>query len=888
MVGQRARRTVLPRNTIGWTKRAQGAAIAIFFGLATICASPVAASATPGAQPQEDDKRPLPKKKLNPGRRVIAPPTGLLRADQIKAIQAAGKNAKGSEPEELADDEKPPRKRAVRNRPNPKARSAKVSNPREQAEEEELSPWDKVEIPDEMETGIEFRRPRRGARFAFNLVDADLIELIKIIGNITGKAFILGGKTPHLKATIYAPTKITAAEAYEAFLSVLQVNGLTVVPAGRYLKVMPTGDSTGRNTPITRGRAPRGDEIVTRLHRLEHVSADDLTDLLTKFKSPEGDITVYAPTNMLIITDYGSSIRRLIRLIEVIDQPGTGEQIWIEPVNYADATELADRVMEIFETSEEKSSSKRPTRRRRPRKGAQDASVVGDEQSDAKISKILADERTNSLIIVASENAYLRILELVKRLDVPMAGEGSLHVHKLQHADAEELAKTLNNLSKGSRRRTSSKKGGGDSQSLFEGEMEISPDKATNSLVIVSSMRDYLSLKGVIDTLDVMQRQVFVEAVIMEVSLDKNREMGIGFHLGNTIDTGDGKSFVYGSSQPSSKVNSMFLSPDMLSGLAAGIQGPAIEDLAGTGFSIPSFGVALQAMQTNSDVNVLSTPHILATDNVEAMITVGENVPLQSGYNPAGAFLSQAASQAGGASGAGAALGMLGGGMGGGFGGFSIQRQNVGLSLKVTPYINDDDQVKLEIELEISEVKSADSELGPNISKQNAKTTSVVADQQTIVIGGLITDNQVISTRKVPVLGDIPILGALFRSKSSLTRKRNLLIFLTPYIIRSSEDFRNIFKHKMAQRREFIERYTAFEYHRVDPHLDWSRTNGAIAEINAQLKAAVHEQELREASQGPEVVVHGAKEPIRFFSPSSEQGGEKPSTAEAEAGADEE
>ncbi len=755
---------------------------------------------------------------------------------------------------------------------------------------DEGGPWTGVKDADKMGLGIEYRKPKRGTRFSFNLVDAELIELIKIIGNITGKSFILGGKVPNVKATIYAPTKITATEAYHAFLSVLQVNGLTVVPAGRYLKIQTVGGATSQNTPIiARGAVPRRDQFITRLHQLEHVSSEEIAALLDRFKSPDGDITVYTPTNMLIITDYGTSIRRLVKLIKLLDVPGIGEKIWIEPVNYASAQELADRIIEIFDiaagtTSKTKrepnrKADKRSKKKKRSAAKAKtretSASVYGAQTDGMKVSKILADERTNSLIIVASENSYLRILELVKILDVPIAGEGTIHVHKLQHADAEEISKTLNNLSKRGGRSTTGKKSkssksGGESASLFEGDMQISADQATNSLVIVSSLRDYMSLKAVIDALDTMQRQVFVEAVIMEVSLDKNRDLGIGVHGGNIIGSGDDQSLVYGSSQPGQDSNSFtqVFSVPMLSGLAAGLSGPELEgseDLIG--MSIPAFGVALHALQTNSDVNVLSTPNILATDNVEATIQVGENVPIQQGFNGS-SMLSGMAGRAG-SEGSTANLGALGG-MLGGYGGMmggmmgGIGRQNVGITLKVTPQINDDNQVRLEIDLEISEVKSIDPVTGPTISQQSATTTSVVADQQTIVIGGLITDNQVETTTKVPVLGDIPLLGMLFRRKSSLTKKRNLLIFLTPYIIRSSDDFKEIFARKMAERREFIERYTAFEYHRYDPHLDWSRTNGAIAVMNRILSQEEEDERLRLMTAIEEDDDHSPKEPIEL------------------------
>ncbi|MCP4677867.1 MAG: type II secretion system secretin GspD [Deltaproteobacteria bacterium] len=883
----------MTRSWSEWTMRLVASLLVLF---ATSSVAPTWGQADDAVEDDEnssDDKadkpaaiRGRPSKRGRGSKKLFAPGRGMLKVGDLKKTlkplaggksKAKVKSKKGKGAEESDDSSKKSGAKdraAGKGRKGDKGKSASSGDSPGAGEED--SPWSKVDTPKELEVGIEFKKPKRGTRFSFNLVDTDLIELVKIIGNITGKAFILGGKAPHIKATIYAPTKITAAEAYQAFLRVLQVNGLTIVPAGRYLKILSLGGSTSQNMPILDGKnVPPGDQIVTRLHPLEHIAAEDLAELLGRFKSSDGDITVYSPTNTLIITDYGSSIRRLLKLIRILDAPGTGEQIWIEPVNYADASELAERIMEIFDVSatakktKKTKSSKKKSRRGKKKKASSAPSIVGEQGSETKISKILADERTNSLIIVASETAYLRILELVKRLDVPIAGEGTLHVQKLQHADATELAKTLNNLSKSSRRSSSKKKGkgssGADAVSLFEGEVQISADKATNSLVIVSSLRDYLSLKKVIDALDVMQRQVFVEAVIMEVSLDKNRDLGFGFHAGNMVGSGDDQSLVYGSSQPNDKLNSLLLGPGAMSGLAAGLRGPELEGtegLLGPGISIPAFGVALQALQTNSDVNVLSTPHILATDNVEASITVGENVPVQQGYNPMGAMLGQMASSAAGSNPQLGALGsMMGGGMGGGY---SISRQNVGLTLNITPHINDDDQVRLEIKLEISEVKSADSNLGPNISKKNANTTSVVTDQQTIVIGGLITDNEVETTQKVPVLGDIPILGFFFRHKSSLTQKRNLLIFLTPYIIRSAEDFREIFNRKMAERREFIERWTAFEFHRVDPHLDWSRTNGVISEINLVVSVAEEEEELKRQSELTDEVEHSPKDPIRF------------------------
>jgi general secretion pathway protein D len=762
---------------------------------------------------------------------------------------------------------KPVVKPAVRPAAPPPPRTPTVPVPKTPTRVGEAEPtaWDGVKDAQNMDLNIEYRKPKAGARFAFNLVDADLIELIKIIGNITGKSFIIGGAVPKIKATIYAPTKITAREAYQTFLSVLQVNHLTVMPSGRYLKIVPNKNAIAQNTPILRN-APNRDQIITRLQPLVYVSAEEMSGLLSKFKSPEGDITVYSPTNTLIITDYGTSIRRLVRLISLLDVAGTREQIWIEPVNYASADEIAARIQEIFDVGS--TGGKKAATKKRAAKGKKAGKVtpevaMGDDAGAGAVnySKVIADERTNSLIIVASEEGYLRILELVKVLDVPVAGEGTLHVIRLQHANAEELAKTLNSLAKAATKAGRKKKAATQTE-LFEGDLNISADKATNSLVVVSSLRDYMSLKAVIDELDSMQRQVFVEAVIMEVSLEKDRSVGLGVHGGGMVGDGDNESLLYGVSQPPGGPTSLGFDVSSLTGLAAGVRGP---DIPGSkemvGISIPAFGVALHALQQNSDVNVLSTPHILATDNAEASITVGENVPVLQGVNTGAAMLGLLGSSGGSTNSTAANL-LNSGSLSSLTSSYS--RQDVGITLAITPHINDDNQVRLEVDLEISEVKAIDPKSGPTISKQNAKTTSVVSDQQTFVLGGLITDNEVETTTKVPVLGDIPLLGMLFRNKISKTKKRNLLIFLTPYIIRTPADFREIFQRKMAERREFIERYTAFEYRRYDPHLDWSRTQGALSVIDEVIGQAQEDLRLRQESENRVVDEHEPKPPLRL------------------------
>ena len=730
---------------------------------------------------------------------------------------------------------------------------------------------------EEFDIGVKYKKKPKGFKFSFNIEDYDLAQLIKAIAKITGKKFVLSAKVKqNIKATIIAPTPITASEAYKAFLSVLEVNGLTIVPEGKFLKIVDSVGSASLAVPTYgMGAAyPTDDRVVTRIHKLEYAKSDELAQVLNKFKSKVGDVTSYGLTNSLIMTDYGSNIQRLIKIISALDIPGTGTKIWVEPIHYSSAEDLAGKLQEVMEAAgmtEQKGkggglAKSMPVSPKGPKVkdgGSQPTDALSDLEGEATVSKIIAEDRTNALIIVATKGAYLRIIELVRKIDIPIPGEGEIHVHYLQHSDAEELSNTLSSLTQGVKGRKSKgaakEAGAGE---LFEGEIKISHDKPTNSLIIVSTTRDYASLRKVIDKLDIPRRQVFVEAIIMEVTLQKVRTLGMSTHGGTASKFGglDEEGLVYGASSFSG-LSSILIDPTSLMGLAVGIRGPEIsgaEGILGTGISIPSFGVTINALQTNNDVNILSTPNILATDNEQAEITVGGNVPIQQGFSNFGSMLGAAAGQAGGTSGL-AGLAGLAGGYGAPM--VSVGRQNVGLTLRITPHINESDQIRMEIEIEISEV-SGETDLGPLIDQRMAKTVSVVKDQQTVVIGGLITDNETETIDKVPFLGDIPILGYIFKKKKKRITKRNLLIFLTPYIIRDATDFRAIFNRKMEERREFIELMTAFKTGDYESHVDYTRTNGIIEEIHKTFIELEEEQAMLDQLKLKPPPEHKAIDPI--------------------------
>jgi general secretion pathway protein D len=694
-------------------------------------------------------------------------------------------------------------------------------------------------------TDVPYHPQPGGQLVKFNLQDADLAELVNHISGLTGKRFIYGAKVRQIKATVVSPEPVTLEEAYQAFLSILDANGMTIVPHGRFLKIIDSGGVVTQDTPIiARGEpVPDSDRFVTRLYRLEHVGGDEAMALLGKFKSKDGDLSVYAPGRLLIITDTATQVRRLMRIVEEIDVGGSGQHMWIEPVHNGTAQELAKRVNELFDLS-----------------AAPPAPGAPPNAKANGLNKVIADEQTNSLIVVGTEDSYLRLLEVLKRLDSQSSETGKIHVLPLQHAIAEEMSATLNQMLGGAGKAPAPAGGapGGAAAGTFEGELRVTADKSTNSLIITSSNRDYATMRLVVDKLDHARRQVFIEAVIMDLSVSDSTTMGMSFHGGDVLGAAQ-DTLLLGGFQAGKSV-AFPADPSLLQGFAAGIRGPALPNttnLLGTGLSVPEFGVVLNAVAASGRSNILATPHIIATDNVAAEISIGENIPLQTNVGGGASALSGLAGGAAGAAGLGGLLG--------GLGGFSAPRQDVGNKIKVTPHINESNQVRLEIDQESSAPGATSGTLGAvSITKRTANTTVVVQDQQTVVIGGLMSDEYTTSRTKVPVLGDLPLLGALFRTSDVQKRKKNLLLVLTPHVIRDQEDLRKIFERKIQERQEFLDRYMVFSGEDWKPPHDWSRTSGLVEDIRKAFAEIAEQERLEQESKPRENPPREPSDPIEL------------------------
>lgn len=694
-------------------------------------------------------------------------------------------------------------------------------------------------------------------KVAMDFNEAPLLDVVKYMARVMCKNFIL---TEDLKGqvTIISHTQVTAAEAYEAFLSALEVAGYTTVEVGRVIKLVPTSEAANSPLRVYEGDTlPRGsDQYVTQILQLNNVEASEISSIVKEVGGSKIRVIAYNPTNTLIITDSAYNIRRVMSIIMQLDVAAPRSSIEVIPLRYATAVDVERILEEVYgvsvtsgasggssgATSAGGAASKRTARGGKggeapaPAAGGSATSVGSDS---AYISKIIADERTNSLIVMANEEALANIRSLIERIDIDIDpfSRSTIHVIYLEHASAEDVASVLSSLgssgSSGSRPSSSSSStgsrstgstrapsaggnrgGAGSTGGNFGGppggkpyvpggapgdvggvgittaleNVKIAADENTNSLVIIASQDEFQILKSVVDRLDIPRRQVFVEAVVVEVADTEENSLGLGLHGGGGGSAGN---FSYLSGQMGASSLALDTS-SLLSGLAVGVLGPAIDVPildASTGqattLSVPVFGIALKALAENSQVDILSDPSILVMDNEEATISVGRNVPfpVSSGFdtnrNPI----------------------------------ISYQREDVGITLTVRPQINESNYVTLEVSLQVAEVEGGDNSgldvatAGFITSTREIENVIVVKDNQTIVLGGLIGTTSSETSTKIPILGDIPLFGVLFRSKSTTDRRTNLLIFLTPHVISEPGDLEEVYRIKEAQREEFLRRF---------------------------------------------------------------------------------
>jgi len=513
--------------------------------------------------------------------------------------------------------------------------------------------------------------------------NVDLQTFIKFISELTGRNFVIDEKVQG-KVSVISPSKISVDDAYQVFLTVLDLKGFTAVTENKVIKIFPSREAkqSGVSVVTDTKPLPPDENYETRIVRLKYISASEISRLIAPLISKDGSSIPYSQSNALILTDIKSNMAKLLNLIGELD------------------------------------------------------------------------------------------------MESPK-GKGGIYVYYLQNASAEDMAKVLANLTS----RVPAKPPAGqppqEAVVHFEGGISVTSDKATNSLIIMASPEDYERLTFIIERLDVKRKQVYVEAAIVEMSLDKTRELGIEWRTTENPST-TGYTIAGGTllAPGGAGITSFSQNPLSVSGfVVAGVKGflPDGKTL--------NVGALLRAFQADTDVNILSTPNILTLDNQEAKIIVGQNVPFITGTSQTAGGNVQA----------------------------TIERKDVGIQLKITPHTTESDLIRLDLYQEISSLAGSvpvgtDQEV-PITNKRSAETSVVVRNNETVVIGGLIRDDLTVTERKVPLLGDLPILGYLFRYQSRQKAKTNLILFLSPHIIRDSEALGEISNEKRRRAEEFREKY---------------------------------------------------------------------------------
>lgn len=629
--------------------------------------------------------------------------------------------------------------------------------------------------------------------------DVELPVVIDTISRMTGFNFIYDDRVRG-RVTIVSPTMVTVEQAFAVFESVLKVKGFSLVlgPGNTY-KIIPIRDVKESSIDtIKDDRASRNrDRFVTRLVPLRYIDAEGITETIKPLISKEASLVAYSPTNTIIVTDSESNIRRLLSILDAIDVASYRQEFSVLKIEHADAVTLGEQLSEIYGAEVEAAAGAMTAAQRRARARARAGArnTPSASTTPGPSVRILTDERTNSLLILSSRQQLSDIRELVRKLDIPVTGTGRIHVYYLRHADAEELGETLNSLLSGQQGAGAGGGGAGArgrgagaaaaaAQSLrsvvtplAEG-VTVTADPATNALVIQASKEAYETLLQVIERLDVSRPQVLVEALIVEV--DVTNSLNLGFNAAYRLINGD---------------TDLLFSTGMaaLAGPGAGLLAQAVrassfddpgdltdQTAAGTNGQ-GNFSASVTADETNGDVNIVSAPHILTSDNEEAEIRIGNNIPIVTGRTQAAtgaANLSQTV---------------------------NVERQDVGVTLRVTPQISEGDTLRLQIFQELTAVTNDINagnveDVGVSLRSRRVENTVVVNDGETVAIGGLISEQFDDTETKVPFLGDIPFLGWLFKQKSESLRKVNLLVFLTPHIVRNADDLQ---REAIRKRLEF-------------------------------------------------------------------------------------
>lgn len=615
--------------------------------------------------------------------------------------------------------------------------------------------------------------------------NAELKDIIKAISKLAKKNFILDRKIENRRITILSPEPVTKQEAYNAFLSALYMNDLTIVSEGKFLKIIDTKSALQSNIRVFMGDyAPNTAEVITVLYPMKFLNAEDIQRYLTDLVPRTGRIAAYPNTNTIVMTDTGFNLRRVIQIIKTIDVPGHEDQLETIPIQFGSAKDIARLIDEILNAQNGGGNSRQPRTRTTQQK----------TRGGGIITKIVPDERTNSLVVLANGRGLQELKDLVRQLDSSnAAGGGNIHLYYCKNAVAEELATTINSLLTGANNKSQAdqprnipdprilpinrnlNQNSNSSDVRFEGNLKVTADKATNSLVVVGSSSDFEALKKVLEKLDIPRRQVFVEATIMEMRIDEGSNFEVGLNV-----AGNGMPTVAGFIPKGSNLSlaNLATSPAAFTGLLAGIAGGGsvkFKDAKGENRSINSVTGFINALVDSGQAQVLHQPQILTSDNQDAEIKVTDKITSAS-PSITGTGDNQVIGQ-------------------------TVTTTPVEVALKITPQLGENsDLIRLKVEQTLDSFTRSSSTSQIDTTNRKTTTSVVVRNGDTIAIGGLqkhtVSDNR----SRIPVLGDLPIIGKLFGGTTSSSSRTTLMVLLTPRIISEYNDVLNITGEKIQNR----------------------------------------------------------------------------------------
>lgn len=579
-------------------------------------------------------------------------------------------------------------------------------------------------------------RPTFAEEVTLNFSGADLVAVINSVSEITGKNFIIDPRVKG-KVTVVSSQPLNEEEVYSVFLSVLQIHGFSTIPTENAIKIVPDATAKQTATALSNGRSVPGDQLITRVLKISHINATELVPILRPLVAQQGHLAAYSATNVLIVSDRASNIKRVERIITMIDKAGDADIEFVQ-LKYAFAADVV-RLLDSLNV------------------------VPANQKAAAGGVKFIADERTNSILLSGKKANRLKYRQIIHSLDSPVESSGNTHVVYLRYAEAKNIADILGNVAKeavkAEAKNSSNTHTGGTAESVF-----IQADESSNALVISAPAAVFPSLRSVIRQLDIRRAQVHIEAIIAEVSLDTSNELGVQW----LIDGGGDRpvlstQFSNGGASSSIATVAAGAIPD---GLAF-----AFGNFSDSGLSFVSL---IRALAGDSETNLLSTPSIVTLDNQEAEIVVGQNVPFVTGETSSTSANTSVTNPF-----------------------RTIERQDIGISLKVKPQINEGNTITMDIQQEVSNISgSATGAVDIVTNKRSINTTVQLEDGELLVLGGLIDEKVVNSEQKVPGLGDIPVIGALFRMSKATKVKQNLLVFIRSTIIKDPEKARQLSQRK--------------------------------------------------------------------------------------------